>query len=188
MKIQQITESLTEPYTLDTFHSDVTFGGKSKFGGKSGATATFYTSEGNKYKIHAYKLGVTKAERDATKADMEREKEDEFWIPDFFDSTGGIWEVHFSMVDKVEDGKEKYTNAITGTGDAFRVFATIMKFLKALKDQKDPSIVSIKSKTEEGNRTSLYTRMAKRYAPQMGYQVRGVKTIGDKVRIELRQT
>lgn len=187
MRHYELTESLTTPYNFDTFHSNVTFGGKSKLSGKEGMTATFFTKDGNEYKIHAYKLGMTKAQRDRMKDDMERGADDEFWIPEFGDF-GGIWEVHFSMVAGIEGTAKKYTNKITGSGDALRVFATIMQFLKKLRAEKDPDIVSIKSKAEEGNRTNLYTRMAKRFAPQMGYQIHNVKTIGDKIRLELRKT
>jgi hypothetical protein len=181
-----ITEALTTPYNFDDYNMDVTFGSKGKHGGKKGSTATFYTSEGNKYKITAIKLGLTKAQRDRIKHDDEKYKDDEFYIPDFGDY-GGIWEVHFNLHRVEWDKSEYYDNRITGTGDALRVFATVMQFLERLKNDKDPDIVSIKSKAEEGSRTSLYMRMAKRFAPQMGYEVIGMKQAGDKQRIELRK-
>lgn len=190
MRYSELTEALTKPYNFDDYNSHVTFGkpatGTSRMSGKSGMTATFFTSDGTKYKIHAYKLGMTKAQRDKMKDDSERMDSDEFWIPDFGDY-GGIWEVHFNLMRVEWDKSERPDNRITGTGDAFRVFATVMEFLKRLQADKDPDIVSIKSKADEENRSNLYHKMAKRFAPQMGYQVTSMKTVGDKDRLELKK-
>ena len=185
MRAHELTESLSSPYRFDTFHSDVQFGNKS--GRKSkGMTAEFYTTDAEKYKIWAFKLGQTKAQRDKQKAEQEY-WDDDFFIPDFGEF-GGIWEVHFSKVDEVdiEANKIRYTNKITGSGDALRVFSTVMRFMEELKRYKEPHIVSIKSMLDEPSRSSLYERLAKRFAPQMGYTLVGSKTVGKKFRLELR--
>ena len=185
-----ITEALTNPYNFDTFNTDVSMIRKNAVGrrkDRKAMTATFYTSEGDKYKIWAYKIGMTKKERDQIKDYEKSAAHDEFAPFHFFEDTGGIWEVHFSLI-RVEWDKSEYAdNRITGTGDAFRVFATVFKFIEKFAQTKEPTIISIKSKIEEAHRGDLYKKMATRYAGQIGYQVTSERKVGDKYRLELRK-
>ena len=189
MKIQELTEALTTPYNFDTFHSDVTQLRKYKSGKKRPeqklVTATFFTSEGNKYKVIAKRVGYTKADRERiAKANAEADDLTPFH---FEYESGGIWEVHFALIDTDEEGKEIGRNDRAGTGDALRVFATVFKFIDKLNDHKYPSILSLKAKVDDPQRGRLYKKMAQRYASQIGLKVTGDKAAGDKYRIELRR-
>lgn len=71
-------------------------------------------------------------------------------------SPGMPWEVKFQLM---LDGKP--TEKITGTGDSFLVFSTVISGLKQWISEIDPKIFMLSS--YEDNRTSLYSRMLPNY-------------------------
>lgn len=189
MRYYELTEALTTPYQFDTFNDDVTQIRKNAMGqrkDRAAANATFYTSEGRKYKIVAYRIGYTKADRE--RIEKANQSTDDLIPFNFEYENGGIWEVHFSLISMDDEGKEVGRNERTGTGDALRVFATVFKFIEKFAEIKNPSIISVKSKLEDEQRSKLYKKMAQRYAGQIGYSVYSERHVGDKYRLELRKT
>jgi len=194
-----INEAFTNPYPLKNLNRNVTFDISDTRKG-TGAQAEWTTVDGVKYQAHAYRVGMTKAQRDKKKA-IRRARQDKIdkgfkpvrRIPRLGGisvSKGGMWEVHFESVKTYNTALikgEERSSDITGTGDAFRVFATMFEFIKYIVVAAQPDIISIKSKTIEASRVDLYNALAKRYAGQIGYKV--VKTITGQhlTRIELRK-
>ena len=196
-----INEAFTNPYPLKNLDSNVTFDISDTRQG-SGAQAEWTTVDGVKYQAHAFKIGLTKAQRDKKKAAQQAKQakidqgiKPKRTIPRLGGvaaSKGGIWEIHFNAEEKVPTMRNEFnpipvTSEITGTGDAFRVFATMFEFIGYVVRQAEPEIVSIKSKSVEPSRVKLYDTMTRRYASKLGYKV--VKTVAgaDLTRIELRR-
>jgi len=172
---EYITESLNKPYNIDYFSVDYSDDDR-------GIEGEFSTDTGTKYNIRGILKGRTKPQRDLWK----RQRNDGvIQIPPLGIRKGGIWEVHF---DRVKNGV--YNNTITGDGDSLRVFASILEFTKELIKEQDPDIISIKSKTDQGDgsRTKLYNTIIKRYASKYGYKVKKVSVIKDVTRVELVTT
>jgi len=169
---QFILESLDNHYKINYFNVDYS-------DGKRGIEGEFSTDTGTKYNIRGMLKGRTKSQRDFLKKQKESGR---LMIPPIGIRKGGIWEVHF---DQVNNGV--YNNTITGDGDSQRVFATVLEFTKQLIEKQDPDIISIKSKTDqgEGSRTRLYNAIIKRYASKYGYKVKKVSVIKDITRVEL---
>jgi len=194
-----INEAFTNPYPLKNLNSNVVFDISNTRQG-SGAQAEWTTVNGVKYQAHAFKIGLTKAQRDKRKAvrKAKQEKIDQGIRPKrtiprlggVARSKGGIWEVHFESI-KIYNtalikGEER-SSEITGTGDAFRVFATMFEFIKYIVKQANPDILSIKSKSVEPSRVKLYDTHTRRYASTLGYEVVKSVTGSDLTRIELRK-
>jgi hypothetical protein len=73
------------------------------------------------------------------------------------------WEVSFHRDD---------TMNLTGQGDAYRIFATVLFAIRKFVIDQNPDEISFsafKNKDETGSRQSLYTALAKRYATSLGY-------------------
>ena len=187
-----LTEALDSPYTFKSIGRNVGF---TMTNGRKyqGWSASFVTDDGNRYEVFGYQLGFTKAERetqakdkelrDARRAQAEKEGRRLLKRPrNRGGLKGGIWEVHFALQDGDED---KF--GITGTGDAFRVFATVFEFVKQLAEQAEPEYVAIIAKTGEGQRAKLYETLVKRKASKLGYEY--VKTVKGKesTRIEVKK-
>lgn len=188
-----ITEALNTPYQFKSMGRNVTFTMDSgrKHEGWSGS---FVTDDGNRYEVFAYQIGFTKAEREVKKKEAaEREARREKARAEgrkFLNLRrhisrglhGGIWEVHFAL-----QKEEKDEFGITGTGDAFRVFATVLEFTKELAEMVEPEYVALIAKTGEGHRAKLYETLAKRNASKLGYEY--VKTVKGKehTRIEVKK-
>jgi hypothetical protein len=96
---------------------------------------------------------------------------------------GGIWEIHFMELD--DDNNQ--LSDVTGSGDAFRVFATVLEFTKNIIKSKQPSEINIISDAEEGNRSRLYDRLVRKYASRLGYSVTGTKRNGEDNIISLKK-
>ncbi len=66
---------------------------------------------------------------------------------------------------------------VTGEGDAYRIFATVMEAIKEFIATEDPERIrfSATKDVEPGqnsqSRSKLYTTMVKRYASSLGYEV-----------------
>ena len=64
------------------------------------------------------------------------------------------------------------TTDLTGQGDEYRIFATVLFAIRKFVIDKNPDEISFsafKNKDETGSRQSLYTALAKRYATSLGY-------------------
>lgn len=77
---------------------------------------------------------------------------------------GMPWEVKFQLM---LDGKP--TEKITGTGDSFLVFSTVISGLKQWISEIDPKIFMLSS--YEDNRTSLYSRMLAKLLSKSIYNI-----------------
>ena len=181
-----VTESVTSPYNMN-FRNSVTWARKGSRRTK-GVAADFTTDSGVKYMVRAMHIAPTKAERDA--AQPKSAFSNDIMLPPTMDSRfGGMWEVHFDSYDEADKDDERsgYKNKLTGQGDEFRVFATIISLLERMIGEYHPEIISIKSDNTEPKRFTLYSRLAKRFAPQLGYEI--VKTVAtdSTTRMELRK-
>ena len=82
-----------------------------------------------------------------------------------FDLTGDKgWDVSFIRW----DAKNKPSHAVTGTGDQFKVFATVFEILKYFIKSKKPTRFYFSGTGK--SRTNLYSRFAKKYAKNLGYK------------------
>lgn len=79
-------------------------------------------------------------------------------------SPGMPWEVKFQLI---LDGKP--TEKITGTGDAFLVFSTVINGIKQWLNEINPNMFMLSS--YEDNRTSLYSRMLGNLLPKSIYNI-----------------
>lgn len=199
MRLEQyLTESLSTPYRFTFMSRNTEHTTETNPDRKSGMMAEFRTDNGIYYEVTAQRMGYTKEEQMQRKKDKEerqrlmqadkdagKRKRLRFRRLD----QGGMWQVHFHQIKKGKTPDtadiDDYVNDITGTGDAFRVFATILEFVKELVDEKKPQILSIKSKTEEQSRSELYGKLAKRYAGTVGFKVKKTVTSNKVTRIEL---
>jgi hypothetical protein len=105
---------------------------------------------------------------------------------EYADISGDL-DVHFSPVDprSDEDWEVDFyrggSTALTGGGDAGRVFASVMDAMRRfIKEYSPQSITFTASKSEldgqtlslrSGSRVRLYNSMIRRFAPQLGYEL-----------------
>lgn len=78
---------------------------------------------------------------------------------------------------------------ITGGGEQFRIFATVIKIFKDFVDRYNPEVVDFEArKSQDGNsrnsRINLYTRMVKKLATSEGYKFE-IRDSGIDVRFSL---
>ena len=183
------TEFLTE--TLDTAY-ELTRLKADKFdvdnNTKYGFSAEFTTANNVKYIVIAYKIAKTKTQRDDMKKKRELKAQQvaqglkvKQSRPRLL-STGGIWEVHFYS--KTAGEMDFSTN---NAGDAFKVFGTVFAFIDKIVTKIEPDFISIKGKSTDDSRISLYKRMADKYATQMGYNITKIVKANDMTRIGLKK-
>ena len=86
-----------------------------------------------------------------------------------FNNDGDEWQVEFHRNNSQE---------ITGEGDAQRIFATVLNSIHEFIEKEDPERIRFSASKEDESgqitntsRSSLYTRLVKRYAGQWGYSV-----------------
>ncbi|MFA7407850.1 MAG: hypothetical protein WCY93_08570 [Anaerolineaceae bacterium] len=101
----------------------------------------------------------------------------------FLGTSKAFWHIDFARDEDLER---------TGTGDEFRIFATILDIIEKFLDQEKPRRLKFSSSKEnEGagkdSRTSLYTRMVKTFASKKGYKF-DVKTAGPETIFTLTNT
>lgn len=94
----------------------------------------------------------------------------------YFESLGeedkdnsGEWYMEFSRSYPLKYGSRFKK---TGTGDAWRIYATVLEAARDFINEENPEMVVFSSEKEGGDsdsRTRLYDRMIKRFANQMGY-------------------
>jgi hypothetical protein len=76
--------------------------------------------------------------------------------------------------------------AVTGEGDAYRIFATVMAAIQEFIKQEHPDRIAFSASKEvepgqnSHSRSSLYTRLVQRYAQSWGYRVQS-QDQGDNV-------
>ena len=90
--------------------------------------------------------------------------------------------IMFNLADKIENnwGVEFYRNnsqAVTGEGDAQRVFATVLAAIGQFIKKKKPNslfFTAVKEEDPTGSRAKLYDRLVQRYATGLGYDLKKV--------------
>jgi len=87
-------------------------------------------------------------------------KEREEWYVDFTRGVVGR-----------DRSKEKFN--VTGEGDAFRIFATILEIFRDFIKQVQPLRIYFSVDNTESSRIKLYDRMITRFANKMGYRLIG---------------
>jgi hypothetical protein len=98
-----------------------------------------------------------------------------------FTEHGGIWDMEFHR-----GGSQD----VTGEGDAFRIFATMMDAVRQFIQMEKPGAVSFTATKDvpEGqdpeSRAKLYTRMVERFSDSLGYDAY-IDDYGDMVEYEL---
>lgn len=82
------------------------------------------------------------------------------------------WELVFTreVISKEQPNDIAYTTGKTGQGNELQVFATVLVIVQEFIQRYHPDIVEFTSDKEDGNRSSLYTRLVKRHLPK-GYEV-----------------
>lgn len=183
-----ISESLNQPYPFSNFSRNVQFSDKlTGSRGDTGMSASFKTEDGHEYEIISIFVRYLKKKRDLIKKKKDKmDKSSGMMINTLvnIDKSGGIHEVHFSQINEL-DGETIHNNDVTGTGDSFRIFATVLEFIKELINDRHPDIISIKTKSGEDSRNKLYIKLANKYSSKVGYKVKKVIQSKDIMRIEL---
>lgn len=187
----KLTELTNKPYKLDIdptigFSYDERFYGSKN---KEGATGKFVTDSGEEYSITAVMIKRTAEERRAAKEFKKKREASGKRFIRIPNKKGGIWEIAFTRTIKGPEGsgQEDEDDDVSGTGDAFRVFATVMEFIEWVVRNREPKYIMLKSKDVE-SRKSLYARMAQRYASKLGYEIAKIVQTPDGQRIHLKQT
>jgi len=90
-----------------------------------------------------------------------------------------FWEVQFHNLD------QKNASAISGTGDEFRVFATIMAITQEVIKKTDPKILYFTAK--EKSRVSLYKKLISKFAKQWGFFLKDTGKNADGVTFQLEK-
>lgn len=148
MKFQQyLTEAFDKPYLWRSM---------SPSGGFKDM-ARFATDDGVEYLMFSKQTEKPKSQQGETDPMLS-------FLNDF-EPVGGVWEFHFSMF----KGNKGIVDR-TGTGDEFRVFATVVDWIISVIKNRGPDEVHIMAKKEDPKRLKLYSRMVERYARKYGYK------------------
>ena len=99
-----------------------------------------------------------------------------------FTNHGGVWDMEFYR---------GHSQDVTGEGDAYRIFATMLSAVKQFIKTENPRIVSFQATKDVDpndanpeSRAKLYNRMVDKFANQLGYNA-SVDDYGDTVEYEL---
>ena len=95
------------------------------------------------------------------------------------------FESYFDTDEDEDNGEESFaisfdrngSGAVTGDGDAMRIFATVISIIKEVVKKRKPKVMEFSAMKDavaarssaKSSREKLYDRMLKRYAGQMGY-------------------
>lgn len=90
-----------------------------------------------------------------------------------------FWEVQFHNLN------QKDAAAISGTGDEFRVFATVMAATQDIIKKTHPVVLYFTAK--EKSRVSLYKKLISRYAKQWGFFLKDTGNSSDGVTFTLER-
>lgn len=87
------------------------------------------------------------------------------------------WEVTFSRNNSM---------AVTGEGDQFKIFATVIDIIKDFVNLKNPTAIKFSAEkadltTKSASRPKLYNAMVRRFASQFGYDVKETSKYDDYV-------
>lgn len=72
---------------------------------------------------------------------------------------GSHWEMAFG---EIKHGSRSMSLLVTGSGDEFKVFSTVIDITKHFLDKYDPDSLSFTAEKSEGSRAKLYDKMVKR--------------------------
>ena len=99
-----------------------------------------------------------------------------------FNNHGGVWDMEFYRGQSQD---------VTGEGDAYRIFATMLSAVKQFINTENPRIVSFQATKDVDpndanpeSRAKLYDRMVDKFANQLGYNA-SMDDYGDTVEYEL---
>ena len=100
-----------------------------------------------------------------------------------FSNDNNSWEMEFTRAGSAD---------VTGEGDAFRIFATVIEAARQFIQMKKPYDLFFSASKEAGDvqvgnkqsRAKLYNRMVSRFATKMGYKA-DIRDSGDSVEYEL---
>lgn len=81
------------------------------------------------------------------------------------------WDLTFLMLQHLPDGNTKMKTRLTGTGNAFEVFATVAEITKAFVREVKPHELVFTASASEPTRVNLYTKMAPLLAKAIGYKL-----------------
>lgn len=92
--------------------------------------------------------------------------------------TPGTWDIHFERQTK----RGGYGENISDQGDAFKIYATVLKIIKKFIEKKHPKAIKFSARKVENNygggqsntqsREKLYDRMIQKFSSQMGYKLK----------------
>lgn len=88
-----------------------------------------------------------------------------------FYSKAGETVAEVDFVEKVP-GDTRFSK--TQSGNEMAVFSFVLDSLKEMTARYHPELIEFSSWKADGNRTALYVRMVKRYAPTVGYHLEDV--------------
>jgi hypothetical protein len=86
----------------------------------------------------------------------------------FIDRAGPAWDAGFSQNLGTRENP-KWSTLITGKGDEYRIFGTIMKIMSDFIKEYQPEMITFTAEKSEGDRNRLYDKMVKRHVPA-GYE------------------
>jgi hypothetical protein len=85
----------------------------------------------------------------------------------------GSWLITFDR----EDKKGNLNSRLTGQGDAYRIYATVLSALRDFVKSKNPEKVSFTAdKNFTNSRERLYDRLVKKFAQSFGYELDNKKS------------
>ena len=122
--------------------------------------------------IESYKQSVTEAFDQPYPWRWGDRSSQRMWTASFADvvvifsvNGAGEWEVSFARNNK---------QSVTGEGDQFKIFATVIDIAKDFINLKRPKVIQFTAHKEEtetaSSRTKLYSAMVKRFANSLGYE------------------
>ena len=79
-----------------------------------------------------------------------------------------LWDISFQIEFKDESGRWRRTFDISNTGDAPRIFATVLAVMSDFVERSTPDYIYFSSATSEPSRVKLYNAMVRRAASSSG--------------------
>lgn len=87
-------------------------------------------------------------------------------LENYIDELQNGWEIHFQIYNKETD---EFESELSGTGNQFTVFATLLEILKDLINIEHPNYIVIISSTNEPSRVKLYEFFAQKIGKYINY-------------------
>ena len=106
----------------------------------------------------------------------------------FEDSTGKPVEVYMGDFE-TKEGRKIYglsferagSDAITGDGEEFKVFSTVIAATKLLLARVQPEVLLFGADLSHGNRARLYSRLIQKFANENGFMIKPESQVDDVV-------